>query len=235
MYYASLALANVIVIALSMILALVLPFFARMEEGPCDNANATATEPRLPKWLAWFQTPDNSLWGDKGWRTIHCATQYSTRWGMTKWLWRNHAYGFAWSVLAAPLDMSTMLLMCGDPAIGHKTKPGSFFIRMGKYWQWKYVGEAFGWHCYTAAAFPALLSVAAFFADLSLWIVALPVVLTVVTLIVGVDIQLGGKRRCWLINLGWLLDTYWVSPSEAKPGVKALFMLSPRLKGYEPQ
>ncbi len=210
MYYVSLAFANVIVIVLSMILAPILPLFARMEEGPCDNANATATEPRLPKWLAWFQTPDNSLWGDKGWQTIHCATQYNEWWGMTKWLWRNHAYGFAWSVLAAPLDMTSMRLMQGDPAIGHKTKLGSMYIQMGKYWQWKYVGEAFCWHFYAVASVCAVLSAAAFLMNLSLWLLAPVVVAMAVALIVGIDVQLSGERRCWLINLGWLLDTYWV-------------------------
>lgn len=38
--------------------AFVLPFFANKEGW-------------LPRWLWWFQTPDNSLNGDQGWQTQH--------------------------------------------------------------------------------------------------------------------------------------------------------------------
>jgi hypothetical protein len=61
----------------------------------------------LPKWLAWFQTPDNSL--DAGWRVqgnfgtylIDGAvpTGVMLWWYRVLWLWRNPAYGFCYWAL----------------------------------------------------------------------------------------------------------------------------------------
>lgn len=92
---------SIVMWVIGMILAPVLPAFRVMREGPTDNANSTAVEPFLPDWLFWFSTNvDNSLWGDAGWRTKHCVGCWNTYWGMVKWLWRNCAAGFSWSVLA---------------------------------------------------------------------------------------------------------------------------------------
>lgn len=52
---------------LALLLAPVLPMFARDEYGFCDNANAMRTEPRLPNWLAWFMTPDGSSYWHLYW------------------------------------------------------------------------------------------------------------------------------------------------------------------------
>jgi len=90
---------------LAMLLAPVLPLFAELRNGPIDNANGYGVEPRLPKWLSWFDTSkDNSLWGDHGWRTKHYPKLWQTYLGMVLWLWRNPAAGFSWSVLAAKID-----------------------------------------------------------------------------------------------------------------------------------
>lgn len=73
-------------------LAIVLPFFSR--------------DGWLPSWLAWFQTPDNSLYGDDGWKTEHWTWRYNlpsflaTYVGMVGWLWRNPAYGFGCVTMA---------------------------------------------------------------------------------------------------------------------------------------
>ena len=54
----------------------------------------------LPGWLSWFQTPDNSLDGDDGWKTEHWQWRYRlpaflcTYVGRVGWLWRNPGYGF---------------------------------------------------------------------------------------------------------------------------------------------
>lgn len=54
----------------------------------------------LPKWLFWFQTPDNSLDGDDGWKTEHWQWRYrlpsslATYIGRVGWLLRNPAYGY---------------------------------------------------------------------------------------------------------------------------------------------
>jgi hypothetical protein len=70
----------------------------------------------LPYWLAWFQTPDNPIYGDAG---------HLERWGYAMsyaqavvWLARNPAYGFEWSVLAiAPRGP---LQVAGDPWIRNR-------------------------------------------------------------------------------------------------------------------
>jgi len=75
-----------------------LPLFVQNREGPLNNNNAYGIGPRLPKCLAWFDTPDNSLWGDSRWYNLHGGTYIS----QVKWLYRNSLYGFKWTVLSLP-------------------------------------------------------------------------------------------------------------------------------------
>lgn len=89
----------------AMLLAPVLPLIAERRAGPANNGGAQAIEPRLPTWLAWFDTSmDNSLWGGEGWRAKHCPRYWPTYLGMVLWLWRNPAAGFCWSVLSHRVD-----------------------------------------------------------------------------------------------------------------------------------
>ena len=58
----------------------------------------------LPRYLSWFQTPDNSLDGDGGWQREHRPfkvqdTKFKQWWNRTRWLYRNSMYGFAIDVL----------------------------------------------------------------------------------------------------------------------------------------
>jgi hypothetical protein len=123
----------------AMLLAPVLPAFASMQDGWSDNSHCRAVEPRLPRWLSWFMTLDNSLWGDAGWQTIHCPA-YKSYFGMVKWLWRNHGYGFSWTVLAAPVGDVAGATAEGDLNIdSNNGKFGSFKIVLGPYWQRKWV------------------------------------------------------------------------------------------------
>lgn len=122
------------------LLAPILPLFAKSQWGFSDNANAMATEPRLPDWLSWYQTPDNSLWGDYGWQTKHCP-EYKTYWGMVKWLWRNTAYGFIWhGPVSADIHSDAKLVYSGDATISNRPlKPGYFFAKLenpdgSRYW-----------------------------------------------------------------------------------------------------
>lgn len=116
--------------------SLVLPYFAEMREGPCDNNNAIRVEPRLPRWLSWFDTFDNSLYGDHGWRTEHRPDDWNTIAGMGAWLRRNPAYGFERSILAAIIKPSDKVTYYGDPSIQDKPKgkTGWCFTRVGSYW-----------------------------------------------------------------------------------------------------
>lgn len=83
---------------LNLILAPVLPLFREWRLGPVDNANAYRVEPRLPWWLTWFDTSDNSLYGDGGWKNEHCKA-YDSYFGMVRWLWRNGGHNFNYKVL----------------------------------------------------------------------------------------------------------------------------------------
>lgn len=80
--------------------------FRQVRKGRSDNNNADSIEPRLPLWMAWFDTWDNSLYGDTGWRTIHCP-DYTKFWSMVKWLYRNPCKGFCTSILTAKIPEGT--------------------------------------------------------------------------------------------------------------------------------
>lgn len=67
---------------------------------------------RLPKWLAWFDTFDAST--DAGWRDHYFTDKYTVdnppkywrrKWYQVKWLYRNPAYGFSYSVLGINMDV----------------------------------------------------------------------------------------------------------------------------------
>jgi hypothetical protein len=80
-------------------LAFVLPFFAVQREGWQNNGNRWNLGWYLPTWLSWFQTPDNSLAGDYGWKTEHWQWRYKLPAPLRSyacvvgWLWRNPGYG----------------------------------------------------------------------------------------------------------------------------------------------
>lgn len=81
----------------------------------------------LPDWLAWFQTPDNSLDGDTGWINEHWQFRYwlpaplCTYVGRVGWLWRNPAYGFEWEgPLCADIDRNAIVIYHGDTSIQDK-------------------------------------------------------------------------------------------------------------------
>lgn len=100
---------SLIVTLLSVILAPILPLFASDKSGPCDNNSYTCVGPRLPVWLSWFQTPDNSLYGDATFIKINGQSY----WSQVKWIWRNPGYGFSVKYLHAPYDTT----VSGDPTI----------------------------------------------------------------------------------------------------------------------
>lgn len=158
---------------LALVITPILPAFAKPRLGPTDNGHGQAIEPRLPHWLAWFDTPDNSLLGDSAWKATHNGGYFS----QVLWLYRNSLYGFKWGPLAAP--MSEPRIIKGDPTINRNNGHfGTMSIRMGKYWQWKCVK------------------------------------------------RIGQSGRCWMINLGWMLD----DASQKR----ALFMFSPRCVKIRP-
>lgn len=123
------------------------PWFARVRYGAINNAHEKACEPRLPAGLCWFDTPDNSLLGDRAHKARHAHS--SDYWQMTCWLARNRAYGFKWGPLAAPMDVEGQQIT-GDPTINRNNSHfGTLRITMGPYWQYKLVkriaNTGYGW------------------------------------------------------------------------------------------
>lgn len=98
--FAWMAVVDLLFTALAYLLAPALPAFAK--------------DGWLPNWLWWFQTPDNSLDGDDGWKAkpLWGAPRYLRR---VLWLWRNAAYGFSWGVLAVGRPDGTVIKAIGDP------------------------------------------------------------------------------------------------------------------------
>jgi len=118
----------------------VLPLFSVLREGWSDNHRVKAVEPRLPLWLSWFDTPDNSLFGDENYRREHGGGY----WSQVAWLYRNSLYGFKWTVLSCPVILARSVE--GDPFIDyHVRRYGTLFItQMNGYWQYKIVKPFFG-------------------------------------------------------------------------------------------
>jgi len=83
---------------IAVIIAPILPLFASNVSGMVDNGTSVRLEPRLPKWLSWFQTPDNSLNGDATFESLNPPCY----WSQVKWLWRNPAYSFGIQILGTP-------------------------------------------------------------------------------------------------------------------------------------
>ena len=82
---------SLILTLVAIILAPVLPMLATAQEGWLDNHAKWGFGPRLPTWLSWFQTPDNSLDGDATFERLNGISY----WAKVKWLWRNPCYAFA--------------------------------------------------------------------------------------------------------------------------------------------
>lgn len=147
--YLILLFAYLMFFIVAMLMAPLLPLFSTLRDGPADNANKRAVEPRLPRWLFWFDTStDNSLWGDAGWRTKHCPEHWDSYWGMVLWLWRNPACGFSWSVIAHAVDLdetfSARSSGCGLDLDKGRQQEGWFLIQSNQgAFQRRWVKE---WH-----------------------------------------------------------------------------------------
>lgn len=124
---------SLIVTLLAVILSPILPIFATNQEGPCDNNGHTCVGPRLPKWLSWFQTPDNSLDGDATFQKENPPSY----WSHVKWIVRNPGYGFEVKYLKAPYDTTVN----GDPTIrdNDNAKAGWCLVHANGLFQFKWI------------------------------------------------------------------------------------------------
>ena len=100
---------SLVLTLLALITAPVMPLFAKQIDGWLDNHSIWGIGPRLPTWLNWFMTPDNSLDGDATFQAINGRSY----WSKVKWLWRNPVYSFALRYIASPYTTEVL----GDPTI----------------------------------------------------------------------------------------------------------------------
>jgi len=155
--YPILVLLNILGTILTFPLALILPLFATKQMGWVNNATEQAIGPRLPKWLSWFQTWDNSLDGDKTFQQLFPEKNWWTR---VHWLWRNPFYGFA----VVEFDGSTGMSYSGDLHCD-ETHYGHILVKGHGLFQWVYTKKLgsktlylnFGWNI-RALVDPAFLT-----------------------------------------------------------------------------
>jgi hypothetical protein len=136
-------LASFVMQVVAWIVTPLLPLFAVSRYGKFDNGNEMKDAYRLPLWLAWFDTPDNSICGD--WNFIHANSPCSYL-SKVKWLYRNSLYGFKWSILACNVLEPLNIVAKGDPHINKNNGvEGTFCASYGhSYWQYKIVKRLVG-------------------------------------------------------------------------------------------
>jgi len=89
----------------------------------------------LPAWLSWFDTSDNTLDGDSGWKTesrpyINESNRYRRYINRCHWLWRNSLYGFSGSVMGVPYwVLCDSLFVEGDAAVSNGPPGKSGLVR----------------------------------------------------------------------------------------------------------
>lgn len=141
--YAFLTIASLALSLLAMIIAPILPFFATVKDGPLLNNTSHGLGARLPSWLSWFMTPDNSLDGDGGWMTEHWMWRFNlppklcTYVGRVGWLWRNPAYSFGMKYIDGMAEPE----VSGDPSIGDNdtAKEGHLLVKTQDVFQFVFV------------------------------------------------------------------------------------------------
>ena len=143
MRYTTYLIVSLVMQLVTWVITPMLPLFVVRREGWCNNHEYRSVAPRLPLWLRWFDTPDNSLLGD----TSHFNKYilYPMYFRYLFWLYRNSLYGFKWTVLAGPHPAG--LLISGDriALVYHSKKYGIMHLKAGTCWQWKCVKPLWKW------------------------------------------------------------------------------------------
>jgi hypothetical protein len=96
MYYLFILILYLPIQIITYIITPILPLFIEDRYGYLNNQHALGIGPRLPLWLSWFDTRDNSLDGDLKFQSVNKESYLSK----VYWLYRNSLYGFKWTVLA---------------------------------------------------------------------------------------------------------------------------------------
>lgn len=129
----------------AVVTAPVLPLFAEERDGKLDNAKAEGVGARLPTWLAWLDTPDNSLDGDAAF--IEKTAKWPPYLRRVRWLLRNRAYGLKTGPLAYDYAPGKTGVQCsGDPSVNRNNGvTGTYTCRTSDgHWQRKIVKKLIG-------------------------------------------------------------------------------------------
>lgn len=122
-----------------------LPLLAEERFGPTNNNSSSGAGPRLPLWLSWFDTQDNSLDGDDG-HASRCAG-YPAYLRHLLWLYRNSLYGFRIDVLGYYYCHGiTCVWSSGNSQVNRNNGiTGTFWcVTDVNCWQWKCVKKLVG-------------------------------------------------------------------------------------------
>jgi len=102
----------------------------------------------LPRWLWWFQTPDNPLDGDDGWAEHRPYRDEDAYWkqyvNRVFWLYRNSMYGLSEDVLGFTVEPGFTYTCEGDEMVSNHPLVNGLVRRSltsggTTYWQWYYV------------------------------------------------------------------------------------------------
>lgn len=145
--YAVMAVFSLLLNAITFIIAPLLPRFSKIKDGPLNNGTNYGSGPRLPQWLNWFMTPDNSLDGDQGWQKEHWQWRFkfspaiATYIGQVGWLWRNPAYSFGMT----HINGNVAPTYSGDPDIGDNqtAREGYLLVHTTDLFQYVYIKRIF--------------------------------------------------------------------------------------------
>lgn len=141
------AVFSLLLTVVAFIIAPLLPFFASVQDGPLNNGNEYGSGARLPSWLNWFMTPDNSLEGDYGWQNEHAQWRFkfpvavASYIGQVGWLWRNPAYAYGLEYINGNVGPT----YSGDPTIKDNSdaKEGHLIVHASGLFQYVYVKRIF--------------------------------------------------------------------------------------------
>jgi hypothetical protein len=130
--------------------------------------NTGGDYPKLPGWVSWFDTEDNSIDGDDPWKTLwrpylKQTNSYQRYINQCHWLWRNSLHNFQISIMGIKLLSTDKLEVVTDASI-QNTRPGKsglvrryitrnrqiiafhwYYIHQWKWWPDRCVRINLGW------------------------------------------------------------------------------------------
>lgn len=129
---------SLILTLIALVTAPLMVLLAEQRDGWLDNGSIWGRGPRLPTWLNWFMTPDNSLDGDATFDRLNGRSY----WSRVKWLWRNPAYSYGLAMVNNPYYTRVR----GDKTIkdNDNAKAGWCFVRANGLFQLRIVVHIVG-------------------------------------------------------------------------------------------